>query len=332
MTKSGNERFQTITASCRLNGKGLEIGPAYSGMCRKADGFDVEILDHMDRPGLLEKYRQDPNVSAEQLARIEEVDYVWSGGSYRDATGKTAHYDYIIASHVIEHVTDVIGFLKDCAAMLKEGGVLSLAVPDKRYTFDHFRTLTGIGAVIDDHLAPRPVHSWGHMVDQWVNATNMDGHIAYSRLNLRRGAPFTSLYGGDAFFSTFAQRSPDADYQDCHHSVFTPSSLRLILWDLYALGYIDLAESFFAATPAKTSEFYVALHKQPNGQRVRTAEERLALLKQIEREQAEAAKLLGLGGEKRGAKSRLWETAYRTAKRLQRRLRGRGPSENSPAE
>ena len=41
----------------------------------------------------------------------------------------------------VENIEEV-----DCDSLLKKAGVLSLAVPDKRYSFDHFRPITGIGA------------------------------------------------------------------------------------------------------------------------------------------------------------------------------------------
>jgi DNA replication protein DnaC len=43
-------------------------------------------------------------------------------------------------------------FLEDCAGLLQSGGALTLAVPDKRYSFDRFRERTAIGRVIDTLL------------------------------------------------------------------------------------------------------------------------------------------------------------------------------------
>lgn len=57
------------------------------------------------------KYANAPGV---EVSRIEVVDHVSTGASVFDAVGKTARYDYIVASHVIEHTTDMLGFLKDC--------------------------------------------------------------------------------------------------------------------------------------------------------------------------------------------------------------------------
>jgi hypothetical protein len=48
-----------------------------------------------------------------------------------------------------EALVDLIRFLNDCDSLLKKAGILSLAVPNKRYSFDHFRPITGIGRVVD---------------------------------------------------------------------------------------------------------------------------------------------------------------------------------------
>jgi hypothetical protein len=42
----------------------------------------VFTIDHDDRRGLVEKYASDPSVVT---SRIEEVDFVWRGGSLSDA-------------------------------------------------------------------------------------------------------------------------------------------------------------------------------------------------------------------------------------------------------
>lgn len=96
------DKFWRITGQCDLSGKGLEIGPSFNPVCPKRCGYDVEILDHTDQEGLRQKYQEHTNV-ASSFDRIEEVDYVWNGEDYRELTGKENYYDYIIASHVIEH-------------------------------------------------------------------------------------------------------------------------------------------------------------------------------------------------------------------------------------
>ena len=64
--------------------------------------------------------------------------------------GKTGCYDWIIASHVIEHVPNFISYLQQCEAMLKPDGILSFIIPDKRYCFDYFSSSSSTGDVLED--------------------------------------------------------------------------------------------------------------------------------------------------------------------------------------
>ncbi len=123
------DRRDLLLSLINTQGVGLEIGPGFNPLVPKSQGYRVETLDHATREDLAAKYANAPGVD---VSRIEVVDHVSTGASVFDAVGKPAHYDYIVASHVIEHTTDMLGFLKDCQRVLKPDGVLALAVPDKR--------------------------------------------------------------------------------------------------------------------------------------------------------------------------------------------------------
>ena len=110
------ERKNKILRHITKEGRGIEIGPSHNPITPKKDGYLVHIIDHMSREQLINKYR-DHNVN---LDNIEEVDFVWQGQPYSELTGKCKYYDWIIASHMIEHTPDLIGFLNECDAILKD--------------------------------------------------------------------------------------------------------------------------------------------------------------------------------------------------------------------
>ena len=123
------ERNDKILEHVHRSGKGIEIGPSIDPIAPKREGFDVDVIDHMNRADLVAQY----DVHGYDTNVIEDVDFVWTGERYADLVGKTGHYDWIIASHVIEHIPDLVGFLVECSELLNEDGVISLVVPDKRY-------------------------------------------------------------------------------------------------------------------------------------------------------------------------------------------------------
>jgi len=60
--------------------------------------------------------------------------------------------DFIIANHVLEHLEDPIRSLENMLRVLRRGGILLLALPDGRYTFDARRPGTTVEHLFRDHL------------------------------------------------------------------------------------------------------------------------------------------------------------------------------------
>jgi predicted SAM-dependent methyltransferase len=61
-------------------------------------------------------------------------------------------YEFILSSHVLEHVANPIRALFEWGRVLKTGGALLIIVPDRRYTYDRKRPLTTFNHIIEDYL------------------------------------------------------------------------------------------------------------------------------------------------------------------------------------
>ena len=122
----------------------LEFGPSYDPAVTRKEGWNVYRLGHASGEELRRKYGSDPTVDA---SRIQEVDFVWTGGPLESAIPEEhmGTFDVVIASHVIEHQPNLVGFFQSVSRMLKPDGLLSLAVPDKRFCFDYFMPLSLTG-------------------------------------------------------------------------------------------------------------------------------------------------------------------------------------------
>ncbi|MCL2819428.1 MAG: hypothetical protein FWD38_01130 [Oscillospiraceae bacterium] len=248
------DRRDKIISKCNLNGAGLEIGPSINPVVPKCDGYNIETIDHTDKKGLIEKYSS----HGINLDKIEEVDYVWNGESYKELTGKINHYDYIIASHVIEHTCDLIAFLCDCSELLNENGVLSLVIPDKRFCYDYFRPVTCISQVIDRHLSKCTFNSPGSVYDYYSSVCFCGDNLAWEGLHppFDVGLAYDTSDAKEAYLEVLNNEK----YIDIHNWVFTKNSFELIIHNLNCLDLIDLvvAESF----DTKGHEFYVSLVKR----------------------------------------------------------------------
>lgn len=60
-------------------------------------------------------------------------------------------FDYVLSSHVLEHVQDTIGALKEWIRVIKAGGTLFLVLPHCDRTFDKHRAKTTLAHHIQDH-------------------------------------------------------------------------------------------------------------------------------------------------------------------------------------
>ncbi|MCR5746755.1 MAG: methyltransferase domain-containing protein [Lachnospiraceae bacterium] len=254
--KRNEARLKRLRFGIKKEQLGLEIGPSLRPVASKKDGYNVEIIDHLGKEELVKKYRE----MGLDTSKIETVDYIWDGRSYSELTGKTDHYDYVIASHVIEHTPDLISFLRDCSSMLKTGGILSLAVPDKRYTLDHFRSVSTISEVIDRYVSHANLGTAGALTEYALHVCERNGRTAWSKeIDMILPHRFDFVHSSDLTKQLYKDMTDRPSYHDIHQFVFTPSSFRLLIAELRELELIDLDIYEFYNTVG--SEFYISMKK-----------------------------------------------------------------------
>jgi len=246
-------RNEKVLYGCNFQGVGLEIGASYCPVAPKKAGYRVEVLDHANATTLREKY-QGQNVD---ISNIEEVDYVWSGEPLHELTGKENYYDWIVASHVIEHTPDFVSFFQQCEIMLKPGGLLCLAVPDHRYCFDVFRPASTPGDVIQAFLEKRRRHSLGAIWDHFSMITKKGDTVSCSK---GHQGEYQFIHPNLTDANTMLARAQESsEYIDVHNWRFTPSSFKLVVNDIGVLGYTNLSTSTFFETEG--CEFITQLQK-----------------------------------------------------------------------
>jgi len=114
----------------------------------------------------------------------EEIDRMYPGSKHPDIISdsesfpdtESASFDFIIANHVIEHVTDPIRALTEWHRLLKPDGILFLAVPDKRFTFDRDRQRTPLQHLVDDNTSTLGVKdlNFDHLKDWATHVERLD--------------------------------------------------------------------------------------------------------------------------------------------------------------
>jgi predicted SAM-dependent methyltransferase len=135
-------RVREQIARRHLRGHGIEIG-ALSHPLRMPRGASVDYVDKWSGEELRAQY---PDLADEKIVAPDIVD-----DATRLATIPDSSQDFVVANHFLEHCEDTVGALKTFLRVTRPGGVVFVAVPDKRRTFDAARPTTPLEHVLRDH-------------------------------------------------------------------------------------------------------------------------------------------------------------------------------------
>ncbi len=124
-----------------LSGDGIEIGALHLPLA-VPQAANVRYVDRMSKPQLREEY---PELATLDLVDVDVID-----DGEQLSTFAESSVDFIIANHFIEHTQNPIATIRTHARVLRPGGVLFMAVPDKRHTFDRDRPVTTLEHLVAD--------------------------------------------------------------------------------------------------------------------------------------------------------------------------------------
>lgn len=232
---------------------GVEIGPLDKPVVTREMG-QVYYIDHDPTEVLRDRF-SDPNHNVD-VKKIVDVDYVWGEKGLAELLQKEAPLDYVIASHVIEHVPDLVGWLSEVRAVLRFGGILSLVVPDKRQCFDYHRPLTRMPEVVEAYLQRSRKPSPRQIFEHISSAVTYRGSTAWSGAVLNE-SQLTRLHSIESAWMTAKTAVATGDYCDVHCWVFTPASFFKLLAEIAAADLLKFEIAEFSETEG--CEFYISL-------------------------------------------------------------------------
>lgn len=185
----GSRRFDHPNIAVRreiarqLSGDGVEFGPGCHPLPTGPFVSRVRYCDFIDRDGYLERYPESAHEVEGFPAQIDfllDFDKEW----FVERIGKGT-LDFVVASHVLEHLVNPVRFLEQCHELLRDGGLLYVGVPDKRRTFDADRERTPLADVVsryrnnETELSDARIHEFVHRVmrpAKPVDFQTADGH------------------------------------------------------------------------------------------------------------------------------------------------------------
>ena len=243
---------------------GIEIGAADNPVTLP-NTFDVEYVDYrVDVPGV-------------------DIDHIWAGnGSFAAICGRKDFYDFAIASRVAEHVPNLLGWFNGLYAVLRPGGVLNLALPDRRFMFNILRNPSTIGEAVEAYYLQLARPSIRQLFDHTVGAARVEPDEIWS------GATMSSIVGRlsaadalDFAHEQYRQVLETQHYVTCHCWVFTPLSFLELMETASRLRLFPFVISQFSTTEPGGSEFFVCFRRDIEAQPDRLLHKQLGALAYI---------------------------------------------------
>jgi SAM-dependent methyltransferase len=149
---------RTRIANRYLSGEGIEIGALHNPLPVPVSAR-VRYVDRLPVSELRAHY---PELEHEPLVQVDLLD-----DGERLATIPDSTLDFVVANHFLEHTQDPVGTLLNAFRVLRPGGILYLAVPDKRHTFDRDRPVTPLDHVLRDFDEGAQVSRRDHF-EEWA--------------------------------------------------------------------------------------------------------------------------------------------------------------------
>jgi SAM-dependent methyltransferase len=232
---------------------GMEIGALNSPLVSPNEG-NVIFVDFADAATLRDNHKTNPGVNADAIV---EVTAVWGERTLQECVGFDTKLDYVLASHVVEHVPDLITWLEEIYTVLKPSGSLRLAVPDRRYTFDYLRRESSIFDAIEARLrrARQPLPK--AIMEHFGLYTEVNCQLAWK--GALDPANLKPTYSIKTAMEIARSALESGAYIDTHCWVFTPESFATLCLQMADLDLIQFSCDYFFDTPRDNMEFYVSL-------------------------------------------------------------------------
>lgn len=262
-TEAEESRCSSVLGRCPTERRGIEIAPYFNPITDR-DRHDVLYVDCIDNDEILRKAKENPGSVGRLVPRI---DVVWvPGRRLADCIGPECLH-YAVASHVLEHVPNPVGWLQEILDILEPGGVIAIVLPNRERSMDYYRNPTTfaqiVGWSIEKPARPTPTQVMDFLSQSFEDdgTIDFDGPVPSFEQARRH---YTDLQAVD--FAEFVAR--EDQYLDVHCSVWTPASFTEVFTRLIATGRMDVEiEGPFTGFPGSTAAEFLVYLRKPDGLR-----------------------------------------------------------------
>jgi predicted SAM-dependent methyltransferase len=155
-----------------IAGHGIEIGAGNSPI-RFAANVDVKYVDFATKEVLVNVHGFAEDWTAPDIIDDGEKLLSIADGSL----------DFVIACHVLEHTQNPLRVMQTWFSKIRSGGVVFIAIPDRRFCFDKDRPLTPFEHLLSDYengpelSEDAHLHEWTTLVDRVTDQERIEYQI-----------------------------------------------------------------------------------------------------------------------------------------------------------
>lgn len=224
----------------------LEIGPFYSPQLK---GPRVRYFDVLDQRHLQERAGR----LGADTAQVPHIHYVSSIGDLSVVDEKFAT---VFSAHCVEHQPDLVRHLLQVETLLEPGGRYFLAIPDKRFCFDHFLPESTLSEVVAAAHEKRSAHLFRSVFEHRLMTCHNDSHAHWRNEHGPRPEPDAEGLRGvqDEWVAA------DGNYIDVHAWQFTPESFCSIIERTRRLRLHHFVVERVYSTVTSNIEFFSVLY------------------------------------------------------------------------
>jgi SAM-dependent methyltransferase len=215
--RSGGRRLRRFVAAQFCSGAGIEIGALHRPMPVPA-GVTVRYVDALSTEELRHVWSEE--VTGHELAPVDIITDATTLNGVTDAST-----DFVIASHLIEHMEDPVRALMNFVRVVRRGGTVLLIVPNRNHTFDAERPPTSVAHVIRDYCGG----------PQWSRQTHYEEWV---RVVEKINTPYAAAARVEHLMQT---------RYAIHFHVWSPSEFSALLAEVEPLSTLRFDVIFFSA-------------------------------------------------------------------------------------
>ncbi len=240
--------FRNVQERCR-GLKGIEIGGP-SSVFQRWNRWPlypvVGTLDNYDFATRTIWHRQGPPTS---FARRHPPGHKFIGEASAMAEIESSTYEFLLASHVLEHIANPLKALRAWMRVVRPGGTIVLVVPHRDGTFDHRRPITTIEHIVNDFAKDVTEHDQTHLqeildlhdLSRDPGAGSRDAFVARARNNIEQRSLHHHVFDTELVLKLLDQ-----------------AGLRILYVDVESPSHICVACSLWPATDLAEEEKDVA--------------------------------------------------------------------------